>query len=59
MRPASGPGASAPSSPVSGELVGLSVGSQGPVPASSCFSSIAQLKGEVNVQLLKQFPFSR
>ena len=30
---------------------------EGSVPASPCFSSIAQLKGEVNVQLMKQFPF--
>lgn len=32
-------------------------GCEGLVPAPPCFSSIAQLKGEVNVQLMKQFPF--
>lgn len=30
---------------------------EGSVPASPCFPLIAQLKGEVNVQLMKQFPF--
>lgn len=33
------------------------MGGEGSVPALPCFSSIAQLKGEVNVQLMKQFPF--
>lgn len=33
------------------------MGGEGPVPALPCFSSIALLKGEVNVQLMKQFPF--
>lgn len=33
------------------------MGADGSVPASLYFSSIAQLKGEVNVQLMRQFPF--
>lgn len=33
------------------------MGGEGSVPALPCFSSIALLKGEVNVQLMKQFPF--
>lgn len=61
-RPAADALASAPGSAAGlrrGSFWGVSMGGEGSVPASPCFSSIAQLKGEVNVQLMKQFPFGR